>query len=141
MLTSKKVTTGFLILTISLFASHYSLAQSAAKQAKELAVSTDGQANGQNSDLKKTFEEKTQEYNARSGEFDLAKAEKQSRKQVKKNWSKKDTAILVGVIVGIAAIVFFVVKYGKKCLRYQNNCDPSFEENCYCEEYEEEKRR
>lgn len=72
--------------------------------------------------------------------FDPVAADKtheRSRAQQKKGWSTGDKLLLAGLIVGIAAIVFIVVKYGKECLRSSPaNCTPGVDEFCVCEEYE-----
>ena len=90
-------------------------------------------------DLKSVFDGKTKEFRDRSAFFDLKKAEKEERKQQakKKTWNKTNTAIMVLFVVGIAAIVFLVAKYGKDCIRTNYpGCDLVNDEACVCEEYE-----
>lgn len=72
-------------------------------------------------------------------EFDPVQAEKERDRiqDQRKGWSTKDKLFLAGFIVGIAALVFLVIKYGKKCLRTSPpNCNLGIDEFCYCEEYE-----
>lgn len=89
-------------------------------------------------DYRQIFAEETKKFNTKSAEFDPMKIEKeQMRQQKTKKWDKKQTALVVAVAVGIAALVFLVVKYGKNCIRTTpENCSLATDENCYCEEYE-----
>jgi len=86
-------------------------------------------------DLKKVFSKETQKLKSQSATIDKKQMEKFGRQTTKSNWTKNQTLFLVLFAVGVAALVFLVVKYGKDCLRYRNDCSPSFDENCYCEEY------
>lgn len=91
-------------------------------------------------DLKKVFEEETKKFNEKSAEFDPIKLEIEKGKQQAKNgWSKKDTALIVAFAVGIAVLVYLVVKYGKNCVETRPpNCNIGTDDNCYCERYEED---
>jgi hypothetical protein len=68
--------------------------------------------------------------------LDLKKLEKSQRKVPKYNWTKKEKTFLILGIIGTAVLVFLVIKYGKECVRYENNCNPS-EDGCYCAEYKQ----
>ncbi len=72
--------------------------------------------------------------------FDPVAADKtheRSQAQQKKGWSTQKKLIVAGVIVGIAALVFVLVKYGKDCIRSSPaGCTPGVDEFCTCEEYE-----
>lgn len=93
-------------------------------------------------DLRQAISKETQKIKSESLALDAKKMEKLGRQVPKKSsWSKKDTAFLILFAIGVAALVFLVVKYGKDCLRYENDCNPSFDENCYCEEYEQDEDR
>jgi hypothetical protein len=89
-------------------------------------------------DIKAVLANEAQAYNAKAAEFDPAKADAiYNRQQAKKGWSTKDKVILAAAIVGIAALVFVLVKYGKDCLRSSPaGCTPGVDEFCTCEEYE-----
>lgn len=71
--------------------------------------------------------------------FDPVKLERaNSKQQQKNNWTRNEKIVLAAVIVGIAAIVVLVVKYGKDCVRSRPaGCNPVTEEGCVCEEYEQ----
>lgn len=89
--------------------------------------------------LKKTIAREDAKFRAESATYDPVKAEKEARKQTaKKGWSRNDKLLLAGLIVAVAAIVFFVVKYGKECVRSSPaGCTPGVDEYCVCEEYEQ----
>ncbi len=89
-------------------------------------------------DIKAVLANEAQAYNAKASQFDPATADAiYNRQQAKKGWSTKDKVILAAVIVGVAALVFVLVKYGKECLRsYPAGCTPGVDEFCTCEEYE-----
>ena len=96
------------------------------------------------SDLRQVFSNETQKIKGDSTSVDSKNMERLQLKQAKRGgWNKKTTIAIVLFAVAIAAIVFLVIKYGKDCLRYENDCDPTFDEACYCEEYaqNEERRR
>ena len=94
-------------------------------------------------DLKKVFTAETDRFKADSAAFDPVKTERQAARQQaqKKGWSKtKKTLVFTAIAVGFAALIFVAIKYGKKCLRYSDNCtyDPQTGiEDCPCEEYEQ----
>ncbi len=95
-------------------------------------------------DLRQVFSNETQKIKSDSMSVDSKNMERLRLKQAKRGgWNKKMTTFIVVFAVAVAVLVFLVIKYGKDCLRYENNCDPAFDENCYCEEYEqnEERRR
>jgi hypothetical protein len=96
------------------------------------------------SDLRQVFSNETQKLKSDSMSVDAKKMERLRLKQAKSGgWGKKETAFMVIFAIAVTVLVVLLVKYGKDCLRYENNCDPAFDENCYCEEYEqnEERRR
>jgi hypothetical protein len=95
-------------------------------------------ARGARTDLRQAISKETQKIKSESLAIDAKKMEKLRRQVPKKNWTAKKTAIVILIAVGIAALVFLLVKYGKECLRYENDCNPAIDENCYCEEYEQE---
>jgi hypothetical protein len=93
-------------------------------------------------DLRQVFSKETQKLKSDSLSVDAKKMERLRLKQATRSgWTRKQTIAVVLFAVAVAAIVFFVIKYGKNCLRYENNCDPAFDENCYCEEYEQNEAR
>lgn len=91
-------------------------------------------------DLKKVFDEETKKFKAESAEFDPVKLEiEKGKQQSKRGWTKSDVALITVFAVGIAVLVYLVVKYGKNCIETNRpNCNISTDENCYCERYEEE---
>jgi hypothetical protein len=92
-------------------------------------------------DLRQVISKETQKLKNQSSSIDNKEMEKIARQQSSRsNWTKKQTAFLVIFAVAVAALVVLLVKYGKDCLRYENNCDPAFDENCYCEEYEQNRQ-
>ena len=94
-------------------------------------------------DLRQVFSSETQKIKSDSMSVNSKNMERLRLKQAKRsNWNNKTTVFLVVFAVAVAAIVFLVIKYGKDCLRYYNDCSPS-EDGCYCEEYapEEPERR
>jgi len=88
-------------------------------------------------DLKQVIAREEAKLKAESSRFDPVKAEKESRKQAtRSNLTKKEKTFLVLFAVGIAAIVFFVIKYGKDCIRSSPpGCTPGVDDGCVCEEY------
>lgn len=92
-------------------------------------------------DLKKTFEDETKKFNAKSAEFDPVKIEHENNKQQakKKFWNKTNTIVMVSFAIGIAVLVWFVIKYGKECIETTpRNCNLYSDDNCYCERYAED---
>ena len=89
-------------------------------------------------DMKRVFEAETERFNADSAKFDPVKADREAaRQQTQKKWSTtKKTLVIAAIAVAVAAVVFLLVKYGKNCLRYEDDCDPILDEFCQCEEYE-----
>lgn len=104
---------------------------------------TETRAAAQN-DLRQVFSSETQKLKSDSMSVDAKKMERLRLKQAKRSgWGKKETTFMIVFAIAITVLVVLLVKYGKECLRYENNCDPAFDESCYCEEYEqnEERRR
>jgi len=90
--------------------------------------------------LKSLIAENERRYNANSGNVTVKELEKIDREQQqqKKGWTGKQKLALVAVIVGIAALVFVLVKYGKDCIRSEpSGCNPVTDDNCRCLEYEQ----
>lgn len=87
-------------------------------------------------DLRRAISRETQKIKAQSAAIDAKQMQKLLRQNSKNNWSAKKTALIILLAVGVAALVFVVIKYGKNCLRYRDDCNPAFDENCVCEEYE-----
>lgn len=87
--------------------------------------------------LKKILADNQRRYNESSANIDVKALEKIDRQQrQKKGWSGKQKLALVAIIVGIAAIVFVVAKYGKDCIRSEPaGCNPTTDDNCRCLEY------
>ena len=94
-------------------------------------------------DMKKLFAAETDRFKNDSAAFDPVKADREAAQQQTQNkgWSKRKKVIVITAIaVGFAALLFVAIKYGKKCLRYSDNCsiDPNTgNEDCPCEEYEQ----
>ena len=88
--------------------------------------------------LKKLFSAETERFKADSAAFDPVKADREAaRQQTQKKWSTtKKTLVIAAIAVAVAAVVFLLVKYGKDCLRYEDDCDPILDEFCQCEEFE-----
>lgn len=70
--------------------------------------------------------------------FDPQKADAiYDKQQAKKGWSTQKKVLVVAAIVGFAALLFVVIKYGKECARSNPvGCTPGVDEFCTCEEYE-----
>jgi len=129
----KFVTTLFLILSIVVVSNTLpAVAQAQADQSKPEAE--------KNAELKKVFEKETENFKADSAEFDPVKADRENAQQQaqKKGWSTtKKTLVITAVAVGVAGLLFLLIKYGKKCLRSDPaNCTPGVDEICVCLEYE-----
>ncbi|MFT3743795.1 MAG: hypothetical protein QM785_05815 [Pyrinomonadaceae bacterium] len=95
-------------------------------------------------DMKRVIAEHNKKYAELSGKTDAKTMEKLDRQRAQTQGNgltgKQKLAIVLGV-VAIAAIVFFVVKYGKNCLRSEPaGCTPTVDEPCTCLEYEQNLR-
>ncbi len=114
-------------------------AQPAAKSGPDESVAQTSNANSQ-TDLKQVFDEETKKFNADSARFDPHKLEmEKNRRQAKRKWTGKDTALVVAIAVGVAALVFLLVKYGKECIRTSpDGCALYTDEYCTCAEYKQE---
>ena len=91
-------------------------------------------------DLKNAFYEEMLRYNAAAGMVDSSKmnADLLRPKQApKKGWSKTQKGLLIAAIaVGVAALLFVAIKYGKECLRTDpEDCALGVDEPCTCVEY------
>jgi hypothetical protein len=93
-----------------------------------------------NADLKQLFKKETENIKKQGSAIDPKKMEKAARQSMKNGLTSKEKTFLILFIAGMAVLVFLVIKYYKKCIRYENDCDPAFNDNCYCEEYEQEEQ-
>lgn len=69
--------------------------------------------------------------------IDKKKMQKTPRQTMRNGLTGKEKTFLIVFIAGMAVLVALLIKYGKNCLRYENDCSPSAD-GCYCEEYEQE---
>jgi len=88
------------------------------------------------SDLKQVFSRETEKLKKDSTVIDAKIMDKTRRQVPKQGWTKTEKTVMVLFVVGLAALLFVAIKYGKNCIRYENNCSPS-DEGCLCEEYEQ----
>jgi len=135
----KTATSLLLILsTVLLSVTTPSRAQSTAVPESEVATSQSTKANAAN--LKQVFADETEKLKTDSTKFDPAKADRDRAKQQTSNkgWSTtKKTLVITAIAVGLAAVLFIVIKYGKDCLKSDPpDCTPGVDENCRCEVYE-----
>lgn len=135
----KFATTLFTIFSIFLVSTTApTLAQPQSKQGTEKAISQNTNTE-KKTDLKKVFEKVNEQFKSESAQFDPVKTDRENAQQqaTKKGWSKtKKALVITAVVVGIAALLFVAIKYAKKCLRYEDDCDPFYDEFCQCAEYE-----
>lgn len=110
------------------------------KKPEPANTTTDAKPAKKKIDFKKVIEEETKRLKVDSAKFDPVKIELEKAKQARKSgWSKKDTALMVVFAVGIAVLVWFVIKYGKECAETNPpHCSLGTDEFCTCERYEEE---
>jgi len=90
-------------------------------------------------DLQKLFARETEKLKAENAVFDPVKADLAAsrQQQAPKKWSTtKKTLVITAIAVGVAALLYVAIKYSKKCLRYEDDCDPFYDEYCQCAEYE-----
>ena len=129
----------FALLTVSLPVSIFAQAQPVPiAEGSVASENTTENTSTEKPDLKTVFDKKTKELRDRSAFFDVKKAEKEERKQQakKKTWDKGTTIGMILIAVGMAALVFLLIKYGKDCLRTNYpGCDWVNDEGCVCEEY------
>ena len=135
----KTATTLLIVISISLISIPTSiLPQSTAVPENEVAAKREAKTNS--TDLKQVFSNETEKFKADSAAFDPVKADRDQAKQQtsKKGWSTtKKTLVIAAIAVGIAAVLFIVIKYGKNCLKSDPpDCTPGVDENCVCEVYE-----
>ena len=120
------------------------LPSTAVAQMKEQPASTANAAENsggkKDPDLRSVVDQKTKEFAVQSSTFDPVKTERENAQQQaqKKGMSKtKKTLLWTALAVGIAAVLFVVIKYGKDCLRTSpENCSLGTDEYCTCAEYE-----
>ena len=120
-----KLTTVFLIITIFITGTLY---------AQTLATVPKLQEN--QSDLNLVIAGENEKIQKEASVLNLKKLEKAQRQVPKQNWTAKEKTFLILGIIGTAALVFLLIKYGKECIRYENNCSPS-QDGCYCAEYKQ----
>ena len=131
----KFTTTLFLIFTVFIVSTQTpALGQSGPDS------SQDAPQTAEKRDLQKVFTAETERFKSDSASFDPVKVEREAAKQQaqKQGWSKtKKVLVITAIAVGVAALLFVVIKYGKNCLRSEPaNCTPGVDENCVCLEYE-----
>jgi hypothetical protein len=119
-----KLTTVFLLISVFITGTLYGQ-----------TVATMPKPQENQSDLNEIIAKENEKIKQESAVIDSKKMEKSQRQTPKNNWTAKEKTFLILGIIGTAALVFLLVKYGKNCLRYENNCSPS-EDGCYCAEYE-----
>lgn len=88
-------------------------------------------------DLKVVVSQADKKFREESAAFDPKEAEKsQFKQQAKAGWTKKEKTAIAFLAVGIAVLVFVLVKYGKDCIRSSPaGCTPGVDEFCTCQEY------
>ena len=88
-------------------------------------------------DLKRVFAEETKKFKTESARFDPGNAEKASRKQTAKTrWTNMEKFGIALAIIGAAALIFVIAKYGKVCIQSTpGGCTPGVDEFCTCEQY------
>lgn len=94
----------------------------------------------QGRDLKDVFAKQTDIIKTNEAIFDPVKTERERGNQQaqQKGWSKtKKVLVISAIAVGVAALLFVLIKYGKDCIRSEPaGCTPGVDENCTCLEYE-----
>lgn len=135
-----KLTTSLFCLFSLLITTFPSPVIAQTKEPPAIKSSSTNNAQDRNSpDLKLAVEQKSKEFNQRSAVFDPVKTERENAQQQaqKKGMSTTKKALLwTALAVGVAAVLFVVIKYGKDCLRTTpENCDLN-DEYCTCAEYE-----
>lgn len=87
-------------------------------------------------DLKSIIARNEQTYRERSATVDVKAMEKIARQTPKGNGlTGKQKAYIVLGVVGLAALVFVLVKYGKNCKTYSPAGCSSLDDNCTCTDY------
>jgi len=131
-----KSTTALLLVYAILFVSLGLPANAQPVPAMEAPVKNEVQG----PDLKDVFAKQTDIIKANEAIFDPVKTERERGNQQaqQKGWSKtKKVLVISAIAVGVAALLFVLIKYGKDCLRSDPaNCTPGVDENCVCLEYE-----
>lgn len=93
-----------------------------------------------NPNLKDVFAKQTDIIKSNEAIFDPVKTERERGNQQaqQKGWSKtKKVLVISAIAVGVAALLFVLIKYGKDCVRSEPaNCTPGVDVNCICLEYE-----
>ncbi len=120
-----KLTTVFLIVTIFTTGTLYGQTLATVPKDQE-----------SQSNLNQVIARENEKIQKKSSVLDLKELEKSQRQVPKQNWTAKEKTFLILGIIGTAALVFLVIKYGKDCVRYENNCNPG-SDNCYCAEYKQ----
>ena len=120
-----KLTTVFLIITVFITGTLYGQTLATVPKSEE-----------NQSDLDQVIARENEKILKEASFLDSKKLEKSQRQVPKQNWTAKEKTFLILGIIGTAALVFLLIKYGKECARYENNCSPS-EDGCYCAEYKQ----
>ena len=134
--------TATLLVIFALFSfpfSHPVFAQTQVPAQEEVKVDAGG-ASGSAIDFKKVLAENDRQYRERVEKGDVKAMEKLGRQTPKGNGltGRQKTYIFLGII-GFAALVFVLVKYGKDCAVYEPaGCTPSSDDNnCTCKQYKQ----
>lgn len=89
-------------------------------------------------DLKEAFSRESEKLKSESAEIDFKKLEKASRQTPQKNWNKKNTLIIGGIIGALVVLAVVLALTTKRCVkRSPSNCNFAEDTNCQCLEYAE----
>ena len=124
----------FALLTVPF--SHPVFAQAQVPAQDEVKVETGGSIEP-TVDFRKVVAENDRQYRERMEKGDVKAMEKISRQTTKKGLTSRQKTYIALGIVGLAALIFVLVKYGKDCKVYEPaGCTPSGDDNnCTCKEY------
>lgn len=137
----KRLTSEFIIFSLLLTALMLPVAAQSGPTADISLRTYTKQQQAKPETLKETLAKETRKTGSDTSSFDPAKADaiyqKQAQQQPKK-WSKtKKVLVISAIAVGVAALLFVLIKYGKDCARTEPaNCDWVNDEFCTCVEYE-----
>lgn len=133
----KSATTQFVIFAVLCL----SLSQPVLTQTSEPAASEKpaARSTSKKPDLKKVVAQNERQYRERSESVDVKALEKIERQQPKGHGlTGRQKAYIALAIIGVAALVFVLVKYGKECLKTDPaGCDPYSDTGCTCTQYKQ----
>jgi hypothetical protein len=114
------------------------LAQNAPAVGTEASTSTSPSGVERKPDFNKLLADETTKLATEPVAFDPKRSDAiYNKQQTKKGWSTQKKLWVVAGIVGAAALLFVLIKYGKECARSNPvGCTPGVDEFCTCEEYE-----